>query len=239
MGKTKHDVSWKKLLRAYLKKVGKQKTASTKSMLGYDSMEFKSHIEALWYDGMDWDNCGEWYIDHIVPIHCFAPETPVCVVNALQNLRPMWKNRQERTTDPRPCTIFLDIDGCILKHQGSLGGIILNEAELLPGVRERFDEWEKKGYNIILTTGRKESLREITEKHLRSFGLFWNQLIMGLGGGHRVLINDLKEGSSSATATAINLKRDAGLGSSNVENAMKIQSLPLMFGIDFSKTRTK
>jgi hypothetical protein len=35
--------------------------------------------------------------------------------------------------------------------------------ELLEGTIEKLLEWDKKGYNIILTTGRKESLSSITE----------------------------------------------------------------------------
>ena len=69
----------------------------------------------------------------------------------------------------------------------------------------------KKGYNIILTTGRKESLRQVTEKQLSDVGIFYDQLVMGLGGGVRVLINDLKEDSDMITAVAICVDRDKGI----------------------------
>lgn len=108
-------------------------------------------------------------------------------------------------------TIFLDIDGCVLKHQGNLTNLILNKAEVLPGVIEKFNEWEKQGYKIILTTGRKESLRELTEKQFQSLGLFFDQLIMGLGRGPRIVINDEKPGEEESTAQSICLTRNAGL----------------------------
>ena len=53
-------------------------------------------------------------------------------------------------------------------------------------------EWNKKGYTIILTTGRRESNRELTIKQLQEAGIFYDQLIMGVGRGPRVVINDLK-----------------------------------------------
>ena len=110
-----------------------------------------------------------------------------------------------------PETIICDIDGCILKHQGDLCNMNCNSPELLPNVKEMFDSWDKKGNRIVLLTGRKESMREITEKQLKSFGLFWDFLIMGATRGRRVLINDKKPNIKEDTAIAINLIRDKGL----------------------------
>jgi hypothetical protein len=112
-----------------------------------------------------------------------------------------------------PKTIVCDIDGCILQHQGNLCNMIQNEPVLLNGVKEKFDEWDKKAYKIILLTGRKESMREITEKQLHSFGLFWDVLVMGATRGERVLINDLKPNCDKNTASSVNLVRNKGLGS--------------------------
>lgn len=112
--------------------------------------------------------------------------------------------------DNLPKTIICDIDGCIFMHQGSLPNMILNPAELCPNVKEQFDDWDKKAYKIILLTGRKESMRDVTEKQLRSFGLFWDHLIMGATRGERILVNDIKPSCESNTATAINLIRNKG-----------------------------
>jgi len=116
-------------------------------------------------------------------------------------------------------TIFCDIDGTILQHAGEMENLIsvlgnprheLNP-KLLPGVKERFQEWEEKGYNIILTTGRRESLRVSTEQQLFVLGISYDQLIMGIGGGQRVLINDLKPNNTESTAIAICLERNKGM----------------------------
>jgi hypothetical protein len=39
---------------------------------------------------------------------------------------------------------------------------------------------------------RKESMRKVTEKQLSKAGIFYDLLIMGIGGGPRYLINDKK-----------------------------------------------
>lgn len=109
-------------------------------------------------------------------------------------------------------TIFLDIDGTIIKHPGEYSLIFTdtNNNELLPGVQEVFLEWEREGSTIILTTGRKECLRTLTEKQLLSHGLFWDYLIMNIGNGPRLLINDQKP-NGDLSAFAINIPRNKGL----------------------------
>lgn len=112
----------------------------------------------------------------------------------------------------RSGTVFLDIDGTILEHKGSLTALMLTEPVILPGVIEKINQWEAEGFNIVLTTGRKESQRRLTEWQLESLGIFYDQLIMGIGGGPRYLVND-KKPTGECTAFAFNLERNTGLGS--------------------------
>jgi len=60
-------------------------------------------------------------------------------------------------------TIFCDIDGTLIKHNGSLSAQVTSEPELLEGTIEILDEWDRKCYNIVLVTGRRESLRDFTK----------------------------------------------------------------------------
>lgn len=117
--------------------------------------------------------------------------------------------------DSRPKTIFCDIDGTLIKHfppgQCFYNYVTSSENTGLVGTVDKLLEWDKKGYNIILTTGRRESMRKFTEEQLESAGIFYDKLIMGIGGGVRVIINDLKPNSDEETAVAINLKRDEGI----------------------------
>lgn len=108
-------------------------------------------------------------------------------------------------------TIILDVDGCIFRHK-ERGPICqwFTQEELLPGVADQFEVWESRSAVIILMTARPECVRDILEEALLSHGIFWNQLIMGVGHGTRVLINDVKPGGVDS-AVAINLPRNKGL----------------------------
>lgn len=117
---------------------------------------------------------------------------------------------QSTSLDSLPKTVICDIDGCIFNHMGNLPNMILGEPQLCPNVKEQFDLWDKKAYRIILLTGRRESMREMTEKQLKSFGLFWDLLIMNATRGQRILVNDIKPGVEGDTAVAYNLQRNEG-----------------------------
>jgi uncharacterized HAD superfamily protein len=115
----------------------------------------------------------------------------------------------------KPKTIFCDIDGtlCEYPYTNTKNGDYDFDSVMtpLPGTLKKLWEWDKLGHMIILTTGRKEGLRKSTEKQLRKAGILYDKLLMGIGGGARVLINDLKPDRDGDTAIAINLKRDKGV----------------------------
>ena len=115
----------------------------------------------------------------------------------------------------KPKTIFCDIDGTLSEYPYSseMGSYEFDKYNMkpLPGTIAKLWEWDKAGHMIILTTGRKEGMRRITENQLETAGIIYDRLIMGIGGGVRVLINDLKPHRDGDTAIAINLKRDIGV----------------------------
>lgn len=81
---------WRQLLRRVLSQFGKKKENRTIDLLGYSAIELKEHLEKLFLPGMSWDNRKEWHIDHIRPVSSFPMETPINIVNALNNLQPLW-----------------------------------------------------------------------------------------------------------------------------------------------------
>ena len=109
---------------------------------------------------------------------------------------------------PRP-TFFLDIDGTILSYPEDWEIEVLEQQVLLPGAKDFFKQCDAIGAKIIITTGRKESLRTFTEKQLAQHGIHYEALLLGVG-GNRVLVNDYRIDGSSA-AFAVNVKRDGGL----------------------------
>lgn len=81
---------------AMIRQALKAKKAGKKweSLVGYSVEDLMRHLEALFVDGMSWDNMGEWHIDHIKPRSSFNFDTPdsdefrACW--ELSNLRPLW-----------------------------------------------------------------------------------------------------------------------------------------------------
>ena len=107
-------------------------------------------------------------------------------------------------------TIICDIDGTIFMYpKGSIDEMIEVKPTLLPGVKDWFDKWEKRGDNIILITGRRESLRERTETVLYEAGIPYDVLLMGYCDEGRILINDVGS-RGQCKAWAHSLERDAG-----------------------------
>lgn len=118
----------------------------------------------------------------------------------------------------KPKTIFCDIDGTIIKHVHRFSYLNVEPPVILNGVIEKFNEWDSKGYKIILTTARKESARSLTENQLTSLGLCWDQLIMGITSGQRILINDKMLEQDSDRAVSINVITDSGFNDINWED---------------------
>ena len=77
-----------------LKEANVAKYRSTFILLGYTLEELMSHLEALFAEGMTWNNYGEWHVDHKIPMNSFNFETTddrefkLCW--CLDNLQPLW-----------------------------------------------------------------------------------------------------------------------------------------------------
>jgi NDP-sugar pyrophosphorylase family protein len=112
-------------------------------------------------------------------------------------------------TGDKPKSIFIDIDGTLLKHMHTISDVYSTEAIVLPGVIEKLNEWDSQGYKVILTTARKESTRQLTEDQLRKFGIAWDFLIMGVG-GRRYIINDKLSEKGKDRAVGINVITNEG-----------------------------
>jgi len=121
------------------------------------------------------------------------------------------KLREYSNTD-KPRTLFIDLDGTILKHAHRFSDIRSSTPALLDGVLAKLNEWDSHGHRIILCTARKEGARALTERQLETLGVPYDQLLMGLTSGPRVVINDRLSEEAAARAIAINVITDAGFG---------------------------
>ena len=113
-------------------------------------------------------------------------------------------------------TIFCDLDGT-LWEQGDPTEIAKPgyQPKIIHGTVDKIREWDSKGFKISLTTGRKESLRDVTVKQLSYAGIVYDQLVMGIGGGSRVLINDLRA-NGDQSAFLYQPKRNEGIAGINL-----------------------
>lgn len=80
----------KEAMHRMLNRTLNYKNKSTSELLGYSKKDLQNHIESLFLDGMSWENRGDWHIDHIRPICSFPTGTPPDIINALDNLQPLW-----------------------------------------------------------------------------------------------------------------------------------------------------
>ncbi len=92
----KTDISFKLLCylrnRIYYALIGKNKSKSTRNLIGCSVEQLKSHLQSKFTKGMAWNNYGKWHVDHIKPCCSFdlsKPEEQEKCFN-YTNLQPLW-----------------------------------------------------------------------------------------------------------------------------------------------------
>lgn len=80
----------RKLIGNSLFKKGFKKNTKTNIILGCSYEQFIIHLENQFTDGMQWDNYGEWHIDHIIPLATALTESDIITLNYYTNLQPLW-----------------------------------------------------------------------------------------------------------------------------------------------------
>ena len=69
-----------------------EKSAATMRLVGCTRQELRCYLEALFTEGMTWENYGKWHVDHIIPCAAFDltdPEQQRKCFN-FHNLQPLW-----------------------------------------------------------------------------------------------------------------------------------------------------
>lgn len=92
----KIEIFLRNALRRLMIATSKEKEISSK-IIDYSVSDFKKHIESQFLEGMNWDNYGDWHIDHKIPMKYlikkyegFSQKELHGIINRLDNLRPMW-----------------------------------------------------------------------------------------------------------------------------------------------------
>jgi hypothetical protein len=94
--KRKNDVLFKikdrisGLIRSSIVSKGYKKLHKTEIILGCTITEFKNYIESKFVEGMNWDNHGEWHMDHKTPVSWAKNEIEIYELNHYTNFQPLW-----------------------------------------------------------------------------------------------------------------------------------------------------
>tara|TARA_Y100000592_G_scaffold78259_1_gene123009 strand:- start:4928 stop:6967 length:2040 start_codon:yes stop_codon:yes gene_type:complete len=116
----------------------------------------------------------------------------------------------------KQCSVFCDIDGVLVKHSPH-STCNKEDNETLQGI-SKLKEWRKDGHKIILTTARNEKYRECTKELLKEIGVSYDDIVMSLPSGPRVLINDHKPSKPFVNqANSVELCRDKGLSGVSID----------------------
>ena len=81
------------------KSKGYSKNTKTQEMLGVDWEVAKQHIERQFTKGMNWDNYGEWHIDHIIPLASAKTSERLKQLCHYTNLQPLWAKENLSKSD--------------------------------------------------------------------------------------------------------------------------------------------
>lgn len=107
-------------------------------------------------------------------------------------------------------TLFVDIDGTIVQYRkfSELSTAVLTPIqEVIDTVNNYYNE----GAVVIITTARPSAYELFTKQELEKLGVKYHQLVMNLGRGTRVILNDKDpENPELPRALGINLNRDRG-----------------------------
>lgn len=168
---------------------------------GYKFQSAGLFVEA--FEKLSKETLNEIYISNIIQYCLF--NNNIFIENNVSNYIDVgtaeeWFNYNDKAV------IFCDIDGTLIKAQAK------HDYDKEPTILENNVKSVKKmvddGSQIIFVTARPESVREVTEKILKSLGFDSFQLLMGLKNCKRILINDFNNANPYPRAIAVNIERN-------------------------------
>lgn len=86
----KLTVSIRNLIRNSIKRGGFKKNCKTEEILDCSFESFKTYIEDQFKEDMNWENYGEWHLDHKIPVSWGKSESEIYKLNHYTNFQPLW-----------------------------------------------------------------------------------------------------------------------------------------------------
>lgn len=105
-------------------------------------------------------------------------------------------------------TYFCDIDGTLIWSAFESNPPYKEGGPITDNIKALNAKYDAGSY-VVLTTARPEAAREFTEKQLKSYGVKYHQLVMGLAHCKRIVINDFATSNPYPSCSAINLPRNS------------------------------
>ncbi|MBY6019332.1 hypothetical protein [Ferrimonas balearica] len=107
-------------------------------------------------------------------------------------------------------TLFVDLDGTLVRNSAQFTEPKWGTTEAIADNVATLNALHASGtVQIIITTSRKEAYRDVTVAQLERLGIRYDQLIMGLVHGRRIVINDYAKSNPYKSCDAINIKRNS------------------------------
>lgn len=107
-------------------------------------------------------------------------------------------------------TLFIDLDGTLVRNSGQFTDPKWGTTDAIAANVATLNAMHETGkVEVILTTSRKESFRQRTIEQLERLNIKYDQLIMGLVHGKRIVINDYAKTNPYKSCDAINIKRNS------------------------------
>lgn len=87
------------MIRRSLSRNGYTKKSKTFDIIGMDYPEFRTYIEGLFVEGMNWGNKGKWVYDHKVPLCLAIDKIETEKLCHYSNLQPLWSEDNNKKGD--------------------------------------------------------------------------------------------------------------------------------------------
>jgi hypothetical protein len=121
-------------------------------------------------------------------------------------------------------TIFIDLDGVLVINSAEYFEPLWGQTEGIDAnIRVLNQLYDSNRVQVVITTSRKESAREITIQQLKRIGVQFHQLVLGLNHGKRIIVNDYAQSNPFKSCDAVNIARDADELRTMLESTFKFE----------------
>lgn len=176
---------------------------------GFSSVEnFTDAYKILQANNVD---KSEIYISHVVSYLIGMKQSVFKYIEA-QDFEDWGTLQDWVTVQKNSATYFVDVDGVILENHGKYGKKNWsNCVNILENNMKVLSELQKNGAQIVITTSRDDSYKELLENILKQFNIYPHAILTNLNHASRIIINDFAPTNPYPSCKAISLPRNSDI----------------------------